>query len=221
MCARVCVCVTLAVGGWQAGCLWLYVHSNSARPGRRLYMHGTANENIYIAVWDITSPFIVLVWTWQHMQTCVFMCLSVRTSVCRDRHRNRLYSVTRYSWHANKALETIRVNNIQHTGEACSDSPASPLWFDKIVLATTSRRPILQTVTYCSGNCRGERVGQINLVLILHLAQYIYSTARKGVGMKEGRGWNKRDGEWDVWRKVGSRVFSWKLSTPPGHCIES
>lgn len=39
--------------------------------------------------------------------------------------------------------------------EPCSDSPASPLWFDKIVLATTSQRLRLQTATQCPGNCRG------------------------------------------------------------------
>lgn len=94
-------------------------------------------------------------------------------SVCkgRDRYRNRLYSVTQYFWHADKALEAIRVNNIQQTGEACLDSPASPLWFDKIVLATTLHRLRLQTVTYCWENCRGELVRLINSFLILHLAQ--------------------------------------------------
>ena len=121
------------------------------------------------------------------MQTCVFMCLRVRTSVCkgRDRYRNRLDSVTQYFWHADKALEAIRVNNIQQTGEACLDSPASPLWFDKIVLATTSHRLRLQTVTYCPGNCRGERVRQINSFLIIHLAQFIYSMASQA-GRKRG-----------------------------------
>lgn len=115
----------------------------------------------------------------EDMQTCVFMCFSVRTSVCkgRDRYRNRFYPVTQYFWHGDEALEAMRVNNIKQTGEACLDSPASPLWFDKIVLATTSRRLRLQTVTYCPGNCRGERVRQINSFLIIHLAQFIYSTA--------------------------------------------
>lgn len=94
-----------------------------------------------------------------------------------DRYRLKLYSVTQYFWHADKALEAIRVNNIQQTEEACEDFPASPLWFDKIVLATTSHRLRLQTVTYCPGNCRGERVRQINSFLIMHLAQFIYSTA--------------------------------------------
>lgn len=113
------------------------------------------------------------------MQTCVFVCLSAGTSVRkgRDRFTSRLYSVTQYFWHADKALEAIRVNNIQQTGEACLDSTASPLWFDKIVLATTSRRLRLQTVTYCPGNCRGEHVRQINSFLIIHLAQFIYSIA--------------------------------------------
>lgn len=130
-------------------------------------------------------------------ETCVFMCFSIRMSVCkgRDRYRNRLYSVTQYFWHDVKALQAMRVNNIQQTGEACSDSPASPLWFDKIVLATTSRRHRLQTVTYCPGNCRGERIRQINSFLIIHLAPFIYSsTSQPG---------NKRG-----WRRVGGNSCS-------------
>ena len=136
----------------------------------------------------VVFPFkYVCISTGQHVQTCVFMCLSVRTSVCKGRHRyrNNLFSVTQYFWHADKALEAIRVNNIQQTGEACLDSPASPLWFDKIVLATTLHRLGLQTVTYCPGNCRGERVGQINSFLIIHLAQFIYSIASQP-GRKRG-----------------------------------
>lgn len=151
-----------------------------------------------MGVWDFVSQFIfvcVCVYTFKqgNTLTCVFMYLSVRTSVCkgRDRYWNRLYSVTQYFWHDDKALEAIRVNNIQQTGEACLDSPASPLWFDKIVLATTSHCLRLQTVTYCPGNCRGERVRQINLFLIIRLAQFIYSTASQP-GRKQG------------WRRVGT-----------------
>lgn len=69
------------------------------------------------------------------------------------------------------------------------NSAAGPLWFDKIVLATTSRCLWLQTVTYCPGNCRRECVGQMNSFLITHLSQFIYSNprpARQKVKMREG-----------------------------------
>lgn len=104
---------------------------------------------------------------------------------------------TQYFWHADKALEAIRVNNIQQTTEACLDPPASPLWFDKIVLATTSHRLGLQTVTYCPGKRCGKHVRiKINSFLIIHLAQFIYSTTSqagrqagsKGEGGKERAG---------------------------------
>lgn len=87
------------------------------------------------------------------------MCLCVR-NVCVQRQQQiqkQALLTTRYFWHADKALEAIRVNNIQQTGEACLVPLASPLWFDKILLATTSHRLGLQTVTYCSGNHCGKR----------------------------------------------------------------
>lgn len=150
------------------------------------------------------------------------MCLHVRKCVCngRDRYRNRLCSVTQYFWHDDKALQTLRVNNIQQTGEACFQSPASPLCFDKIVLATTSHRLRLQTVTYCPRNCRGECVRRINSFLIIHLAQCIYSAASQAGSRDEGwqegqlgwRGEMEEDGEWDIWRKE-ERLSWWKRST--------
>lgn len=100
-------------------------------------------------------------------------------NVCVRRQQQiqkRALLTTQYSWHTDKTLEAIRLDNIQETAEACSDPLASPLWFDKIVLATTSRRLGLQTVTYCPRNHCGKRVREINSFLIIHLAQFIYSS---------------------------------------------
>lgn len=109
------------------------------------------------------------------------MCLGELMSA---RSRNGLYPVTQYVWHTDEALEATRVNNIQQIGEACLNSPASPLQFDKIffffLLTSTSQLLRLQTAKYCPGNCCRLNVRQINLFLIKNLpAQFIYRMRRR------------------------------------------
>lgn len=86
-----------------------------------------------------------------------------------------------------KPPEWIKSNRL---GRGGSDSLASPLWLDKILLAATSEHLKLQTVTNCLGNCCRLHVKQINSILIMHLAQFIYSNtslARKYEGWREMR----------------------------------
>ena len=134
-----------------------------------------------MGLWDISV--CTLLNRERHANMCIYVfCCK---NVCAKAETDTETGLTQYFWHTDKALEAIRVNNIQQTGEACLDSPASPLWFDKIVLATTLHRLRLQTVTYCPGNCCREHVRQINSFLIIHLAQFIYSMASQQ-GRKRG-----------------------------------